>query len=457
MKLSLRAFPSVISVLSVVNLSLATLLAVGCGGATPGFAPMNDDLRQSAAPGGMLKRRARAARFWPGERWRAVPLKATVAGRGNEKVSDVPIAWREVTFASEPLPGQTQRIHAFFAAPEASRSGAPSPPRPLAPSLVLIHDLGETAAVASAKEWAARGYAALALDLPGRGPGRGESRSEGPEFTEAALFRVTPDPSASYLFPAVAAVVRAGQWLREQPEADRQRVALVGFGWGAVIARLAAAAEERTKALVLLHAGGNLESGPAGEGLRALPAAERALWRSRFDPSAYEADDAPAALYVGATGAKRFPLDNLVAAARAHRGPHALALSLGSEAELDAPTTAAIRAWLDRTLRGTTGAVSPRAVRESGDTVTVELPADAPARAVSLYVAEGAGSWSGRTWKEVKATRADDRRFRATLPREKDAPLPLYFVRVTDARGAALAALPPAPAVTRARAQRGGR
>jgi dienelactone hydrolase len=419
---------------------------------------MNDDLRQGGTPGGAIARRARAARFWPGERWRAAPLKATVTDRGSEKVGDVPIAWREVTFASEPLPGQTQRIVALFATPERSRAGSGAtalPARSAAPALVLIHDLGETPAVASAKEWAARGYAALALDLPGRGPGRDlSSHSEGPEFTEAALFRVTPDPSASYLFHAVAAVVRAEQWLREQPEVDRQRVALVGRGWGAVIARLTAVAEERTKALVLLHAAGNLDSGPAGEGLRGLPAAERALWRSRFDPTSYAAEDAPAALFVGATGATRFPLDHLVAAARAHRGPRALALSLGAEEELDAPTAAAIRAWLDRALRGTSGAVSPRAVREDGDTVTVELPADAPARAVSLYVADGAGSWSGRTWKEVKATRADDRRFRAILSREKDAPLPLYFVRVTDARGGALAALPP---VARARAQSGGR
>lgn len=442
------------------------LLAAGCGGVTPGFSPMNDDLRDTSSAGSALRRRPRAARFWPVDRWRAAPLKATVVGHGSDRVGEVAVAWREVTFASEPIPGNEQRIYAVLVTP--GRDAAPSPRRPGAPSpsatprsrpaLVLVHGLGETASLETAKEWAARGYAVLTLDLPGRGPGREQSRSTGPDFSEEALFKVTPAPTESYLFHAVGAVVRGLQWLREQEGVDRQRVALMGSGWGAVIARLAAAADDRARALVLIQAAGNIESGPAGERLRALAVAERATWRTHFDPISYAADDSPPALFVTATGVDEFPLDAFVAAVRAHRGPGALVLAPSAGRELDAGARAAVRGWLDRTLRGAPGAVPPRSVRERGETVTVEIAADAPVRSVSLFVAEGTGSgWTGREWREVKATRVDDRSFRAALPREKNAPAPLYFVRVTDARGAALAALPPTPAPTVARGRNNGR
>jgi hypothetical protein len=227
-----------------------------------------------------------------------------------------------------------------------------------------------------------------------------------------------------------------------------------------VIARLTAVADERVRALVPLYAAGTLDRGTAGERLRALPIRERSAWTTQYDPVSYAAGEGPSALFVTATDSKEFPFDAFVESVRRYRGPGALALTPNAARDLDAATTNAINAWLDATLRGRAGAVAPRAVRESGDTVTVEVPARAPVRGVSLYVAETpkpagtapspapATTWADRAWSEVKATRVDDTHWRASLTRDPSGALPLYFVRVTDARGAALAALPPAPAPT---------
>jgi dienelactone hydrolase len=443
--------------------SLVAALApmVGCGSTAPGFAPMSDDLREHAQGTGRLRRRVPAARLWSIERWRAAPLKVTTVGTGSGRVGDVSVTWREVMLNSQPLPDAEERIYGVLVTPEraarpASGSAAGTPARP---ALVWLHGLGETAPLETAKEWAARGYAVLALDLPGHGPGREKSHSTGPDFTEEAIFKVAPAATDSYLFHAVAAVARGLQWLRDQKEIDRQRIALIGAGWGAVIARLTAVADDHVRALVPLYAAGGLDRGAAGEKLRALPAREQSTWRTQYDPASYAAGDAPTALFVTATNSKEFPLDAFVESVRKYPNSYTLALAPNAARDLDPGTTAAINAWLDATLRGGTGAPAARAVRESGDTVTVELPARAPVRAVSLYVADApkqpaggpspapASTWADREWREVKATRVDDRHWRATLTRDANGSLPLYFVRVTDARGAALAALPPAPSL----------
>jgi pimeloyl-ACP methyl ester carboxylesterase len=443
-------------------------MALGCGSATPGFVPMDDDLRARGQASGVLRRRPAATRFWPTDRWRAATLKATVGPAVTDRVGEATIVSREVTLTSEPMPGATEQIHGIFVAPDTARRprgptvGSPRRPRgPVAddrasrPALLWVHDLGQTAPVTTAKEWAARDYAVLALDLPGRGPGRDASRSTGPDFTEEAIFKVAPAPTESYLFHAVAAVARGMQWLREQNGANASGIALVGDGWGAVIARLAAIADDRARALVLLYAAGGIDRGTAGERLRALPDQERALWRSRFDPNAYAADDGPPALFVTATGSKEYPLGAFVESVRAYRGQQALALAPNATRDLDKETTAAIRTWLDTTLRGATPSPIPRTVREEKDAVVVETTGRTPARGVSVYVADQrpttndqrpvtSDGWAGREWREVKATRVDERRWRAPLTRDKDGRLPLYFARVFDARGAALAALPPA-------------
>jgi|GEM_PF-6614668 carboxymethylenebutenolidase len=130
---------------------------------------------------------------------------------------------------------------------EAGEAGAlpailflPSTHSPLR-SIICLHGRGATKAsmLYPCCRLATRGYAALALDLPGHG--------ERPRFRRGAD---GDDERLRVVETAVHDVRAATDALLSQPEAASTEVALVGFSLGAVVALRAAAADPRVAAVV---------------------------------------------------------------------------------------------------------------------------------------------------------------------------------------------------------------
>src|SRR5919201_6257989 len=69
---------------------------------------------------------------------------------------------RKLYYESEPLHGKPTRVFAYYAEPEKFEGKLPA--------VVLVHGGGGKAFPQWAQLWAKRGYAALAMDLTGRGP-----------------------------------------------------------------------------------------------------------------------------------------------------------------------------------------------------------------------------------------------------------------------------------------------
>lgn len=78
---------------------------------------------------------------------------------------------REVYFQGEPYQGRPARVFAYY--------GQPSGEGPF-PAMVLIHGGGATAYPEWVRLWAARGYAAIAMDLAGCGPDKKPLADGGP-------------------------------------------------------------------------------------------------------------------------------------------------------------------------------------------------------------------------------------------------------------------------------------
>ncbi|WP_315820939.1 alpha/beta hydrolase family protein [Paraflavitalea speifideaquila] len=135
--------------------------------------------------------------------------------------------------------GTIQRVFAYCATP-GTISGNKSLDHQL-PGIVLVHGGGGTAFKEWAIQWACRGYAAIAMDLRGNGPGRihldngfEEPGGKTPYYT------ITTSLQEQWMHQAVADVILAHNLLRNRPEVDSNRAAIAGISWGGIITSLMA-------------------------------------------------------------------------------------------------------------------------------------------------------------------------------------------------------------------------
>ena len=138
---------------------------------------------------------------------------------------------REVYYASEPLDGKPTRLFAYYARPETGEGPFPG--------MVLVHGGGGTAFSEWATLWAQRGYAALAMDLAGCGPGRKRLPDGGPDQSHEEKFAPFSDAEVGrmWTYHAVAATVRGHSLLASRHEVDADRTGVTGISWGGYLCR----------------------------------------------------------------------------------------------------------------------------------------------------------------------------------------------------------------------------
>ncbi len=307
---------------------------------------------------------------------------------------------------------------------------------------------GESAAPEEqAREWAARGYAALALDLPGKGKGREKVRSTGPDWTDEAL--VSSSPGANPLHASVAAVIAAISVLAAQPEVDARRIGLVGEGWGGVVAALAGAVDDRPRALVLQQTAGGLARGPLAGAFEKVAAKDREAWTRSYDPDSYAKADQPATLFVQPLAATEPSLAAVTTTFRERGGAKSLAL-IPAEAKEGATTTAAT--WLATRLLGEAPLPEIRSLQAAGDGALVKVMGKQPPRTVAVWYA--VGDPAKAEWKSAVGEKAGDGAWRCALPKAEEGKPLTVFAAITDARGAILCS-EPGPLATGERPARG--
>ena len=114
------------------------------------------------------------------------------------------------------------------------------------PGIVLVHGGGGTAFSEWAEIWAKRGYAAIAMDLAGRGAERKRLEDGGPDQTAADKFGAIDGPlTDQWTYHAVANVILAHSLLRRFDEVDVDRTALTGISWGGYLTCIVAGLDQR--------------------------------------------------------------------------------------------------------------------------------------------------------------------------------------------------------------------
>ena len=141
--------------------------------------------------------------------WKIAELKTTPVSSTSKPESNI----SEVFYENVPLAGKPTRVFAYYAVPREGRGPFPA--------MVLVHGGGGKAFREWAALWADRGYAAIAMDLSGRGPDGKRLPDGGPEQSDDEKFRDFAEADQMWSYHAVAAAVRAHSFLARAPKWTR--------------------------------------------------------------------------------------------------------------------------------------------------------------------------------------------------------------------------------------------
>ncbi len=352
--------------------------------------------------------------------------RLSVAPKVTWIARDVPV--QSLYYEGEPYDGKPTRVFAYLAVPEGRTKRVPA--------MVLVHGGGGTAFRGWVELWAARGYAALAMDLAGRGAERKRLPDGGPDQTHREKFNdIARGVTNAWPYHAVSNVIRAVSLLRTLPAVDPERIGITGISWGGYLTCLVAGLDVRLKVAVPVYGCGFLHENSCWlNTFDQMPEKDRDNWIENFDPSQYLAGCSMPTLFVNGTNDFAYPLDSHRKSYRLVRGARTLYIQVGMKHSHQhgwAPKE--IGLFVDSVLRD--GAPLPAFVSESSvkGAVTVRFSSAVPVTKAFLHYTADTGAWQKRTWRSVPLTLLPGNRFTANLPAEGGI---AYFFTLEDKRGA---------------------
>jgi dienelactone hydrolase len=379
----------------------------------------------------------------------AMALLAGMARAGEDGISSGPwdlaalrqvpqVTWvqregmvRSLYYANEPYHGKPTRVFAYYAVPE-RRQGK-------VPAMVLVHGGGGKAFPDWAELWAKRGYAAIAMDLSGNGPDGKRLPDGGPAEDHHFIFEVMSEGlRETWPYQAVAAVIRGCSALAAQPEVDAERIGITGISWGGYLTCIVAGLDDRLKVAIPVYGCGFLLDNSAWlPNFQKMPAAERAQWAEKFEPSRYLAHARMPMLWLNGTNDFAYPLDSYQRSYRLPRGPRTLCVTVRMPHGHGvgwAPVE--IGLFADWHLRGGVAfpEIGPMRVGDGGVEATFKAPA--AIKSGGLHFTTDTVTWNQRNWQSAPAEIAGDR-VKAKLPAGR--PL-AFFLTITDSRGVTVSA-----------------
>jgi len=339
--------------------------------------------------------------------------------------------------------GRPTKVFAYYAAPPGQ------PPAGGWPAVVCAHGGGGTAYPDWVSAWNARGYAAIAMDLEGHLPNRGEFGLEGPwpggdSHDDAGPSRIDwfgdrdlPDDE-KWFYHAVADVIRANSLLRSFPEIDRDAIGLTGISWGGTIAAAAAGVDDRLAFVIPVYGCGFIHQSD-NDGLamwfppRHMTESQFLDYQTKWDPSAHLPHARMPILWVTGFDDPVFQADIVSRSARAAGGPSILCIrgrmlhghGVGWQKK-------DIYAFADAVVKGGPAyptLAAPELDRGTGLVTTITTGTIAGA---SVAYTRDSGKWLGRWWDNIPCEIAPGRvTARQPLPEGVTA----YNINAKDDRG----------------------
>jgi dienelactone hydrolase len=212
-------------------------------------------------------------------------------------------------YSGEKYRGKTTRVFAYHASPKTLGQAVDGK----MPGIVLVHGGGGTAFANWAQLWAKRGYAAIAMDLAGRGEGRQRLPYGGPDQSHAEKFSSIDEPLENqWSYHAVANVMRGHSLLRSFAGVDTNRIALTGISWGGYLTCIVAGVDDRFAMAMPVYGCGFLRENSTwkvGE-FGKMTAVQSDKWHRLWDPSRYIGSAKMPVMFLNGTNDFAYPMDS---------------------------------------------------------------------------------------------------------------------------------------------------
>ncbi len=359
--------------------------------------------------------------------WKMAELKRTPASEVSRPGPGSNLS--EVFYENVPLAGKPARVFAYYAVPGKGQGPFPA--------MVLVHGGGGKAFREWATLWADRGYAAIAMDLSGRGPDGKRLPDGGPEQSDEGKFRdfATNEADQMWSYHAVAAAVRAHSFLASRPEVDKDRIGITGISWGGYLTCIVAGIDDRVKVAVPVYGCGFLDENSAWVEpcFKKMGPARTRRWADLFDPSRYLPGVTCPILFVNGTNDFAYPLDSYQKSYQLVKVPTDLCVTVRMpHGHPEGWKPQEIGLFVDSVLKQGTPPPRLSMPEVDGDRISARVTARRPSQKARLHVTTDSGPWHARNWTSLDA-QLDDSRVSATLPTAR--PIVAFFT-VEDERGA---------------------
>ena len=341
-----------------------------------------------------------ALKHTPDHRWLTPPARQTVG---------------EVLYVNEPYRGTPTEVYAKVMLPDLAFEPDGHP----VPAMVLVHGGGGRAFEPWVLEWAARGYATIAMDLSGRGadpavrlPNGGPDQSH-----EEKFFNIRHGLREVWSYHAVAAIMRATSLIASLPAVDDQRIGLTGISWGGHLACLVAGLDDRLGFVAPVYGCGFIREiscwapSPSNSEAIRLDEDEWVAWDRHFDPRHFLSNAMMPMLFVNGTNDFAYATESWQKTTDLPRGPVQRCLRVGlmhgHEAGWAPPE---IEVAANAALRGGVGLPTLGRIVVDGQRVCAAASASDGSEPIYsvLHVADADQHWVGRTWTSVPASVSAD-------------------------------------------------
>ena len=335
-------------------------------------------------------------------------------------------------YEGEQYKDKPTQVFAYYASPATLNSK--STEGETYPAVVLVHGGGGTAFKEWVDLWARRGYAAIAMDLAGCGPGQKRLPDGGPGQSDEVKFGGIEEPiEDQWTYHAVANVILAHSLIRSFKEVDASRTAVTGISWGGYLTCIVSGLDNRFKAAVPVYGCGFLHENSAWLNWFAkMSPQNKEKWVELWDPSRYIGSATMPVFFINGTSDFAYPLDSYAKTYQLVKSKRSFRITVEmphGHPQGWAPKE--IGVFVDQYLKG--GIPLPKIVSpkktDGGFRATIESQEDLTS--AYLHYTTGTEPINKLTWNTM-AARIDGKQIIAPIPPEEAT---IWFFTVSDDRG----------------------